>query len=84
MIDERELKTECSECSRRKFYQKGYEDCRREMTQEIVENLKKWISALEEESKKPDYECINDSINLAILAFKRSISIVEEVGVSND
>ena len=84
MINENELKVECSECSRRKFYQKGYEDCRREMTQDIVENLKKWISTLEEESKKPDYECINDSINLAILAFKRSISIVEEVGVSND
>ena len=84
MINESELKVECSECSRRKFYQKGYEDCKREMTEEIVEKLEQWITTLEEESKKPDYECINDSINLAILAFKRSISIVEEVGVSND
>ena len=73
MINEKELKTECSECSRRKFYQKGYEDCRREMIQEIIKQLKE--NTFDMSLENPDCKEI---------WIDKAIEIVKKVGETNE
>ena len=81
MNNKKELKIECSECSRRKFYQKGYEDCRREMIQKIMEKLEEELKLADEEKRR----CVNenalqfDSAKGYATGVYNSIEIVKEV-----